>query len=667
MFPIKFLSSALLTIFLCSFLTSCISLSTLETPSKSSVNLKENIPDQNDLIIAVKNSNYNRVKELLDLGISPDINNKTINLIDEATPKIAALLYEYNAPLPDLFESTEYKSLITESIEAGHHKWVNLIKVVKPNTVITPNGWTLLHHAVFQGYNDAVYELLNSGYIVDAADNDDYTPLSLACLKGDLNLIMVLLDYGANPFSVGENTHLGITNGKSAFDVCESLLNIEAIDLFKNTSHYIPISYLINVNTYLKYLGYIDKTHETLNTKSTDALIKFQIDSGLPAHGIPSFSTYSALVEKNILHLKKEAIDQIKECNADKISKIIDMGLDIDFLDDNGWSMLMTSSYMGNISCVKYLLENNADPNITDSQGKSALLLTLVSDKDDDTKANILKLLISSGANSNQKIDYNYTIKDIAKPMSKKIRTILGVQNDDLLIKSTIFILNKYDGWNPGTYYAEKYPIDHIVNKLWGEDKQLRFINYENDLWYVSYHEGLKHPQKIAPSPSVEWPIEKIEDLWDEGYRIKSVTTWVSQWILLFEKRDAGQKYQVLNNLNNFKNKIQSLTKDGHFIETAKFGYDRLVLVTANDLKYTSQKFTLSSNFPIDFIKSSINQGYSISCLTYGMDHWLVIMSINDDIKSQVWTINDNLNNDSINKYINEKYRIYLVTSGPFQ
>ena len=52
---------------------------------------------------------------------------------------------------------------------------------------------------------------------------------------------------------------------------------------------------------------------------------------------------------------------------------LVENGADANAKDDNGRTALMDASYNGHLEIVKYLVENGADVNVKNDQGKTAL------------------------------------------------------------------------------------------------------------------------------------------------------------------------------------------------------------------------------------------------------------------------------------------------------
>jgi ankyrin repeat protein len=67
------------------------------------------------------------------------------------------------------------------------------------------NGWTAIHWAANNGYDECVNYCIEMGANVNARDNLGYTPLHYASSHGLVNVVRVLLDAGAMVDATGKN------------------------------------------------------------------------------------------------------------------------------------------------------------------------------------------------------------------------------------------------------------------------------------------------------------------------------------------------------------------------------------------------------------------------------------------------------------------------------
>lgn len=88
--------------------------------------------------------------------------------------------------------------------------------------------------------------------------------------------------------------------------------------------------------------------------------------------------------------------DLIKEEEANKVEGLVKLGIDVDKKYQKGETLLFQASARGNFRAVEILLEHNADPNILNIYGSSALYEAVSGNHDD----RIPMILISNGAKS---------------------------------------------------------------------------------------------------------------------------------------------------------------------------------------------------------------------------------------------------------------------------
>lgn len=80
-------------------------------------------------------------------------------------------------------------------------------KRVQLNIATRAGGWSPLHLAVMTEEVDIIKALLESGSMLDMVDNDGQTALLQACLGGNLAIVRLLLNAGANPAHQNKQAH----------------------------------------------------------------------------------------------------------------------------------------------------------------------------------------------------------------------------------------------------------------------------------------------------------------------------------------------------------------------------------------------------------------------------------------------------------------------------
>ena len=145
----------------------------LDLPEIPEVTLKKSLGDL--LLVAVKNNDYTKVKELLEDGVDPNF----IDTDDNSLLHYAA----YNS----------YKKIVDLLLKYG----------ADPN-IKNRNNITPLWYASGMHHPDVVRLLLDSGADPNIKSFINTSPLSVAFEKNDVDTVKILLDYGADP---NEHTH----------------------------------------------------------------------------------------------------------------------------------------------------------------------------------------------------------------------------------------------------------------------------------------------------------------------------------------------------------------------------------------------------------------------------------------------------------------------------
>lgn len=111
---------------------------------------------------------------------------------------IVALLLAKGAD-PDL-HALDTTPLLIAAAYNGHERIVSLLLEQGANVDVTSEGWTAMHHAVVNGHADIIPFLVQCGADVNRQDAEsNQTPLQKALEENAVEVVRVLLEYGANP------------------------------------------------------------------------------------------------------------------------------------------------------------------------------------------------------------------------------------------------------------------------------------------------------------------------------------------------------------------------------------------------------------------------------------------------------------------------------------
>jgi len=227
---------------------------------------------------------------------------------------------------------------------------------LNPNLKDT-TGYTPMIYAVKSNRLDTVTKLLEAGADPDMQENDGWCALLFAVVSRNMNMIQLLAEHGANPF---------VENDK----------NMSPMKYCSDNEENGMLSMLqASLPVYEKY-----KEEREAKRK---------------------------MGKKLLLSAKEGAIDDLKE--------LIGMGVALDTKDMHGWTALTYASGVGNVECVKMLLEANANPNIEENDGWTPIMFAAYRGHDD-----IVDLLAFAGASFVSRTKTSVTVLGASKLNSNR-------------------------------------------------------------------------------------------------------------------------------------------------------------------------------------------------------------------------------------------------------
>ncbi len=275
---------------------------------------------------------------------------------------------------------------------------------------IDPNSHeTLLHFAAFARNSDAVYDLLQSGAIVDRKNINGITALDIAAAKGDAQSIKYLVHFRAQiKSSLNENSALyfAVHNNhlEAAIALLEAGIDINETVIDRRPSHFIIRSRRIFNNhiTHLHLAAYKGHTELAIELIRRGAKINAtdHKDGQTPLH-YAAQKGHSKLVAV-ILDIQNDIQSKesysaffmaIENQCVDVVRVFIKKGINVNNRD-GGVVSIWSAAQVGNIEIIQLLIEQGADLNSPNFFSGTPLYIAAF-----NGHLEAVKMLIENGAN----------------------------------------------------------------------------------------------------------------------------------------------------------------------------------------------------------------------------------------------------------------------------
>ena len=315
-----------------------------------------NINSTTALMMACQIGNVNAINELLNAGGKPniaDIHGDTClhNAVRKGCRKeVLQAIIDHNADV-NATNKNKHTALMIACVQRN----VGAINVLlhagaHPNCADTGLG-TCLHITLNKkvssrndGTKETIQAIIDHGIDVNATNKDGETALMIACVKGNVDTINVLLNANANPDLANTIGNTCLHCAVRALCDCETLQAI------------------------INHSADVDATNKDRETALMIACMKGNVNAInvlLNANANPNFAD---TIGNTCLHCAAKALH-----NSETLQAIIDHGADVNSTNKDGETALMIACMKGNVYAINVLLNANANPDLANTIGNTSL------------------------------------------------------------------------------------------------------------------------------------------------------------------------------------------------------------------------------------------------------------------------------------------------------
>lgn len=182
----------------------------------------------------INRDNINVIKHIIRFfGYSSQINYKTIY------QSYRGKACNYDSDI----ECCQRRSYSLKIDNVGHA----ILLIFYKNKIQYSNGMSLLHFATYFGNVGFAIHLLNDGWNPNIRDKDgnNSTPLSYACIRGQIEIVSLLLEFGADITAIDDNGDTALHDAcyYGHFEIVKLLLKHHAKRRVQNKQRIRPIDY----------------------------------------------------------------------------------------------------------------------------------------------------------------------------------------------------------------------------------------------------------------------------------------------------------------------------------------------------------------------------------------------------------------------------------------
>lgn len=275
-------------------------------------------------------------------------------------------------------------------------------------------GWSALHYAAFEGYDDICIQLIEAGAKIHECDNEGKNALHIAAQEGRANVIEALVS--ATSVSIDQKAH----DGKTAFRLaciegnveCVNLLIKYGCDVNLKDADGRPTLYILSLeNNVLIAKHLLERSNIDVNLPDNEGRTPLHVASWQGHIDMVKLLIVQGCADVNAMDLDFRT--PLHSCawqgNDIVMETLLCYGASCDHACKQGATALGISSQEGHEKCVAILLQYGANPHKSDHCGRTPIKLAMKSNN-----LNVLRLLENSLKSKNSlRIRFHWLFKTI--------------------------------------------------------------------------------------------------------------------------------------------------------------------------------------------------------------------------------------------------------------
>ncbi|CAI6337836.1 unnamed protein product [Periconia digitata] len=278
------------------------------------------------------------------------------------------------------------------------------------------SGHSALHYAVIKGYGTIVQSLCKLNATIDFNNSRVENPLHVAIRREDYSLATTLVAFGAsiNARDEAGNNALHIAAKKSPHHVLDLLLDNGANPMLPNNEGKSALDIAVRSGN--------AHAIDVLSTRCPGLILMSDLSKpGIVNQKVPNSPLYVCSRKFNKAAFNQMLVRMLKK--------------DAESLDRNGFAVIHYAAKAGDMDVIQSLIRVNANLDIRDSKGNTALMLTMDGREFGMKRPQLFQMLLGNGANptiSNnaRKLPWNIAAKRLFDESQDDVRHIMRMLLD---------------------------------------------------------------------------------------------------------------------------------------------------------------------------------------------------------------------------------------------